>query len=130
LTKKLQLQLLGDFVPRPHTMAVPLGFAAGGLPSPILAAMSPKRGDRSTPLWSVQTTRVHGRRFTLTVNTARRVIRPMNTGSVYLAPVSRVHGPCWPKHFHVMHLANIRPVHTSDRPVSFWTPVNTGREHG
>jgi len=49
LTKKLHLQLLGDFVPQTPTMALPLD-TAGGHPSLDPLLCSANRGERSTPL--------------------------------------------------------------------------------
>jgi len=49
LTKKLQL--LGNFIPRPPTRALPLDPAgAGRLPSPRFPAMSPNYRNSSTPM--------------------------------------------------------------------------------
>ena len=44
-----EASVYGDEIPRPPTGAPPL-YPAGGLPSPRLSAMSPNRGDRSTPM--------------------------------------------------------------------------------
>ena len=101
LTKKLQLQLLVDFVPQTPYHGCAPGFRCRGTSVSHTRCYVPQA-------WRQIDTTVVGTDYPcarapvhIAVNTARRVTRPINTGSVHLAPVSRIHGPCWPKHFHV-----------------------------